>query len=130
MKTLTKDLCSMEHESEAERTDPAIFDRAHLRQYTNGSEALERELIGLFLGQLAPIRAQLDAASSENDWKFAAHTLKGSARSIGAPRIAALAEELELIGYEGAAETKAQLLAELEQAMAAFTGAAERVLAG
>lgn len=105
--------------------DPAIFDRAHLHQYTAGDGALEGELIGLFLGQFAPIRAQLDAAASADDWKFAAHTLKGSARSIGAPQIAALAEELEVIGH---GRGRAKVLARLDKAMATFAVEAEKVI--
>ncbi|MFZ5675313.1 MAG: Hpt domain-containing protein [Pseudomonadota bacterium] len=112
----------------AAATDPAIFDRQHLSQYTGGDDALERELIGLFLGQFAPVRAQLDGAITAQEWKFAAHSLKGSARSIGAPRIANLAEELEDIGLDGPAGRRADLLAELDLALAAFAAEAEKLL--
>ena len=108
--------------------DPAIFDRKHLRQYTSGDGALERELLGLFLGQFTPIRTKLHGAATANDWKFAAHTLKGSARSIGAPQIGALAEKLELMGFEAPADSRAQVLADLDQALAAFAAEAEKVL--
>jgi HPt (histidine-containing phosphotransfer) domain-containing protein len=111
---------------ETGEVDPAIFDRAHLSQYTGGDGALERELVLLFLGQFAPIRAQLDAAASAQDWKFAAHSLKGSARSIGAPKIGDLAEKLETIGHGGAEEGKKHLLDELDAAMAAFAAEAEK----
>ena len=47
--------------------DPAIFDREHLKQYTGGDEALERELLGLFLAQFAPARAQLDDTASPEE---------------------------------------------------------------
>ncbi|WP_119391268.1 Hpt domain-containing protein [Taklimakanibacter lacteus] len=109
-------------------TDPAIFDRAHLRQYTSGDENLERELLGLFLGQFTPIRTQLHAAAKADDWKLAAHTLKGSARSIGAPQIGAVAEKLELTGFTAPADSRAAVLAELDQAMAGFAAEAEKVL--
>lgn len=109
-------------------TDPTIFDRAHLRQYTNGDENLERELLGLFLGQFTPIRTQLHAAAQADDWKFAAHTLKGSARSIGAAQIGALAEKLELIGFTAPADIRATALAELDQAMAGFAAEAEKAV--
>jgi HPt (histidine-containing phosphotransfer) domain-containing protein len=118
----------MEPEDRGPYVDPAIFDRGHLRQYTSGDEGLERELLGLFLGQFAPIRAQLHAAVTADDWKFAAHTLKGSARSIGAAEIGALAEKLELIGLAADAEVKAQVLADLDQAMSAFTTEAAKIL--
>lgn len=127
-KMLTKGRPKARQKSAADSPDPAIFDRAHLHQYTTGDGALEHELIGLFLGQFAPIRAQLDAAQSADDWKFAAHTLKGSARSIGAPQIAALAEELEAIGHGGTKKGKARVLARLDKAMAAFAAEAEKVI--
>lgn len=115
----------------AERSpiDPAVFDRAHLSQYTGGDLALERELLSLFLGHFAPIRAQLDAASSAQDWKFAAHSLKGSARSIGAPTIAALAETLEAIGYDEPDAGRRRVLDALDAAMAAFASEAEKTSA-
>jgi HPt (histidine-containing phosphotransfer) domain-containing protein len=125
---LTKGERKTRQKSETESPDPAIFDRAQLHQYTAGNGALERELIGLFLSQFTPIMTQLDAAASLDDWKFAAHTLKGSARSIGAPQIAALAEELEAIGRGGAKKGRAKVLARLEKAMAAFAGEAEKIV--
>jgi HPt (histidine-containing phosphotransfer) domain-containing protein len=106
--------------SETNAVDPAIFDREHLHQYTNGDAGLEAELVTLFLGQFTPVRAQLDAASTAQDWKFAAHSLKGSARSIGAPVIATLAEQLEIMGFEGSKKTKKRTLDQLDAALAAF----------
>jgi HPt (histidine-containing phosphotransfer) domain-containing protein len=127
-KMLTNGRTKRRQASKTEDADPAIFDRAQLHQYTAGDGALERELIGLFLGQFAPIRAQLDAARSGDDWKFAAHTLKGSARSIGAPKIAALAERLETMSYPGPKQRKQAILSELDRAMAAFALEAEKVV--
>jgi HPt (histidine-containing phosphotransfer) domain-containing protein len=126
-KMLTRGRNKTRQASNTEDADPAIFDRAQLHQYTAGDGALERELIGLFLGQFAPIRAQLDAARSADDWKFTAHTLKGSARSIGAPKIAALAERLETMGYPRPKQRKQAILSELDRAMAAFAIEAEKV---
>lgn len=108
--------------------DPAIFDREHLNQYTSGERELERELLALFMGQFAPIRSQLDAAQSAHDWKFAAHSLKGSARSIGAPRIATLAEQLEILGFEAPDPTRAVVLDQLDAAMAAFADEIKKIV--
>jgi HPt (histidine-containing phosphotransfer) domain-containing protein len=126
---LTKGVAQANQNTDAGAADPAIFDREHLSQYTGGDDALERELVGLFLAQFAPVRAQLDEAASADDWKFAAHSLKGSARSIGAPRIAALTDEIEDLGWTGEARLKRRVLAELDQAMAAFAAEAEKLLA-
>lgn len=121
---LTKGRAQTNRNADAGIPDPAIFDREHLKQYTGGDEALERELIGLFLAQFVPARAQLDDTASPEEWKFAAHSLKGSARSMGAPRIAALAEELENLGQRA----RSEVLAELDEAMAAFAATAEKLL--
>ncbi len=125
---LTKGQPKARQKRQTDSPDPAIFDRSHLHQYTTGDGALERELIGLFLGQFEPIWTQLAVAASADDWKFAAHTLKGSARSIGAPKIAALAEKLEIIGYSGPKKGRAAVLSQLDRAMAAFAAEAKKIL--
>jgi HPt (histidine-containing phosphotransfer) domain-containing protein len=100
--------------------DPAIFDLEHLRQYTGDDRVLQRELVNLFLGHFAPVRTQLDTARSTEEWKFSAHTLKGSARSIGAPAVAALADKLDAIEFDDPQIEKTRLLDALDAAMAAF----------
>lgn len=126
---LTKGRAQAGEKAQPEAPDRTIFDREHLAQYTGGDRALERELVGLFLGQFAPMRAQLDETASAEDWKFAAHTLKGSARSIGAPRIAALTEKLETFGPNKGGKGRNKVLAELDEAMAAFAAESEKLLA-
>jgi HPt (histidine-containing phosphotransfer) domain-containing protein len=108
--------------------DLTVFDRVHLHQYTGGDQALERELVSLFLGHFAPVRRQLEEAAMAQDWKFAAHSLKGSARSIGAPRIAAIAEELEAIGFNAPGASKAKALAALDEAMASFADKVKKAI--
>lgn len=127
-KMLTKGRAQTTGKADAEAVDRTVFDREHLRQYTSGDAALERELVGLFLAQFAPARAQLDDTASVEDWKFASHSLKGSARSIGAPQIAALAEELEIVGQNETTRSRTEVLAQLDEAMAAFAAEAEKLL--
>ena len=74
-------------------TDP--IDRAHLARYTLGSPTLEREILGLFLAQLPLSIEQLRFAATDREWQIAAHTIKGSARAVGAWQIAALARDAE-----------------------------------
>ena len=81
--------------------DPEVLDLDHLARYTMGNRELERELLRLFRTQ---IRAQVTGvaqARDAQDWRFATHTLKGVARSIGAWAIADTAEKLEQIGHDG-----------------------------
>ncbi len=70
-------------------------DLAHLRRFTMGDEALELEILGLFSGQLPITIAALKEADTEKDWGIAAHTLKGSARAVGAWSLATIAENAE-----------------------------------
>jgi len=73
---------------------PAIIDADHLRRMTLGDRSLEREVLEIFarqtvltLQRMAGLEPALAAA--------AAHTLKGSARGIGAWRVARAAEAVE-----------------------------------
>lgn len=74
----------------------AVLDRNHLAQYTNGDAALEAELFGLLAAQIEACVSAMKAASSETEWRRAAHTLKGASRGVGAMELGeacAIAEE-------------------------------------
>lgn len=78
-----------------ETAAPWPVDLIHLRRYTMGDQQLEREVLGLFAGELPKTVASLRAAATDRDWKMASHTLKGSARAVGAwhlARVAMIAE--------------------------------------
>ena len=73
----------------------APINHDHLAKYTLGDVELEREILALFVEQLPRLIDQLEGAATEHDWYVAAHTLKGSARAVGAENLgdlAALAE--------------------------------------
>jgi len=74
-------------------------DLDHLARYTLGERALEREVLELFCTQSVLYLEQLRAAMSDRDWKHAAHSLKGTARAVGAWRAAQAAERAE--GLQG-----------------------------
>jgi len=95
------------------------FDIELLRRYAFEDAALERELLELFRGQLPLLVSQLAEAKGQPDWHMAAHTLKGSARSVGAPALAELALELEQMGYQENPR-RAKLAARVEAAVKAF----------
>lgn len=91
------------------------IDHEHLRRYTLGNRELEIEVLNLFAGQ-APLTLEgLRAATSEHGWHVAAHTLKGSARAVGAWSIAAVAEEAEIAGLASA--NREALLSQLGQSI-------------
>ena len=90
---------------------------------TLGDQALEREVLGIFLAQTArPIGDLLISAEPT----ALAHRLKGSARAIGAFRIAERAAALECAIREG--ENPSQILIELDHAMAEARSAIEAML--
>ena len=74
------------------------IDLVHLARQTLGDRALEVELLQLFERQAAQIIARLDSdtGNAERRWRQdLAHTLKGSARAIGAHQVANTAQHYE-----------------------------------
>ena len=81
--------------SGCEHLQVSPVDLKHLRRYTMGDLALEKEVLELFLAQLPQTISALSDAATDKDWRIAAHTLKGSGRAVGAWRVARLAEHAE-----------------------------------
>ncbi|MDF2117540.1 Hpt domain-containing protein [Roseiarcaceae bacterium H3SJ34-1] len=78
-------------------TDRPI-DLVHLSRQTLGDRGLEIELLQLFDRQAAQIAARLaaDTGSADRRWRHdLSHTLKGSARAIGAGIVANAAQHYE-----------------------------------
>ena len=88
-------------------------DFEHLARYTLGEEALEREVLELFCKQSVLYLEQLRAATSDTDWKLAAHSLKGSARAIGAWSVAQAAERAEAPHGDGLAQFRSARIDEI-----------------
>lgn len=84
---------------------PAVtpIDRSHLAHMTFGDRSLERELLQLFDRQAGLLIARM-RASELPAVATLAHTLKGSAVSIGAASVARAAETVELACAAGTAE--------------------------
>ena len=70
------------------------IDREHLRQMTLGDRALEREVLVLFDKQASLLVDRMRKAEPEAVFALA-HALKGSARGIGAFRVAHAAAAVE-----------------------------------
>jgi len=88
-----------QHNSEAGvRPAAEPVDFGHLRRFTLGDKHLEAEILGLFLAQVPITIASLKRAESDGAWYVAAHTLQGSARAVGARRLAVLATQAERLG--------------------------------
>jgi HPt (histidine-containing phosphotransfer) domain-containing protein len=77
--------------------DPAeepVIDVAHLSRMTLGDRKLEREVLALFDRQADLLLTRMREVAPAGVATLA-HTLKGSARGVGATRVAAAAEALE-----------------------------------
>ena len=99
--------------------DDRPVDLVHLARTTLGDRALEREVLALFDRQSGMLIARMRTATPAAIAALA-HTLKGSARGIGAWRVARAAELLELAGASGnpTAEALDKLAATSDEACA------------
>lgn len=104
------------HEPGSDTLQVCPVDLKHLRRYTMGDHALEREVLELFLGQLPQTLGALSGATSEKEWRIAAHTLKGSGRAVGAWRIARLAEHAEHMTGVRNTELRREAVERIEEA--------------
>jgi HPt (histidine-containing phosphotransfer) domain-containing protein len=104
--------------------DDGPIDFAHLRRMTLDDDRLEREVLALFSAQAANLAGMLAALPA--DAGALAHTLKGSARAIGAFGVADAAARLETVIQHGGDQTDA--LAEVHDAIALARSAVDEIL--
>ena len=78
-----------------------IIDQAHLNRMTGGDSALMIEVLGLFREQGDIWMRLLEPTTDTLDWGNAAHTIKGSARGIGAWTLGEVCGEAEEAAREG-----------------------------
>ncbi|WP_249144544.1 Hpt domain-containing protein [Bradyrhizobium lablabi] len=100
--------------------DDGPIDLDHLQRMTLGDSALEQEVLGMFSAQSAQILSELAALPAQA--AVQAHTLKGSARAIGAFAVADAAARLETAFSTGSdpAEPLAELGTTIAEARAAI----------
>lgn len=114
--------------------DDGPLDSGHLARMTLGDAGLEREVLAMFSGQAVDLMARLatlasngrSAATRSSEILPLAHTLKGSARAIGAFRVADAAEALEAAVRDG--DDPAEVLAGLKDAVAEARSAIDAIL--
>jgi HPt (histidine-containing phosphotransfer) domain-containing protein len=70
-------------------------DKAHLERMTGGDQELALEVLGLFREQIELWSKLLAPSTDTQDWGNAAHTVKGSARGIGAWHLGELCGQAE-----------------------------------
>ena len=105
-------------------TDAPIFDAAYLESYTGGDAQVIAEVLALFQQQAEGWLKQLDAPG--DGWRDLAHTIKGSAKGIGANALGDVAGAAELAGPDQATVLRAALL----DALAEIEGYVSRIGGG
>ncbi len=91
----------------------------YLNEITGGDAEFCAELLGEFLSQTPELIARLEQAIEAGDApqvRQVAHTLKGSARSIGADSFAQYAAQLENLGRSGELSEAPQAIQQLRAA--------------
>ena len=104
--------------------DDGPIDFEHLKRMTLDDAGLEQEVLAMFAAQSAQLMAMLATVPADAD--ALAHTLKGSARAIGAVSVADAAARLEAVLASGADPSGP--LAELGDAVVSTRSAIEAVL--
>ena len=104
--------------------DNGPIDFEHLKRMTLGDAGLEREVLAMFSAQAISLAGTL--ASLPADAGALAHTLKGSARAIGAFGVADAAARLEALIKNGGDPSEA--LTELSDAVARARSAVDAML--
>ena len=104
--------------------DDGPIDIEHLQRMTLGDASLEREVLAMFSAQAVSLIGTL--ATLPADAGALAHTLKGSARAIGAFAVADAAGHLEAALQNG--DDSTQSLAELSDAVAQARTAIDAIL--
>jgi HPt (histidine-containing phosphotransfer) domain-containing protein len=103
------------------------LDVDHLSRMTHGDRALEREVLQLFDRQAAMLEDRLRNATPQAA-ALCAHTLKGSARGIGAWRLARAAERVESVAEAGGLKLNAVIAQVVEAVDEARSAIAQRLL--
>jgi HPt (histidine-containing phosphotransfer) domain-containing protein len=95
---------------------PNVIDEDHLGRMTLGDRGLEREVLEIFVRQTTIMLTRIAGAPPALA-AAAAHTLTGSARGIGAWRVAQAAERLEhAAGGDGSEADVEEAIVELRAA--------------
>ena len=103
-------------------SDQHAVDEEHLERMTLGDRCLEREVLQIFVRQSVMMLGRI-SSGQPSAIATAAHTLVGSARGIGAWRVAGAAEQLERASRDGAEHAVADAIAELKAASLEATAA-------
>lgn len=91
------------------------IDFEHLNRYVQGDVGLTREVFGLFVNQTEMWGRALTANADDDTWSSVVHSLKGSARAVGAKALAERCERAEgLVGENKSAGARQVAVQDIE----------------
>jgi HPt (histidine-containing phosphotransfer) domain-containing protein len=105
----------------------APIDIKHLDQYVFGDRALLDEILTIFIEQASMWIERMEPSLADEDWRHAAHTLKGASRGVGAWALGDLAERAEKMIGPGRSLARAALRDDLRAAAAAAIAHAREI---
>ncbi|MGJ8562249.1 MAG: Hpt domain-containing protein [Alphaproteobacteria bacterium] len=73
------------------------IDFDHLNQYVSGDADLTAEVFGLFKNQVDMLEKSLRPDSDDEVWAAITHSLKGTAKAVGAVQLADICEKAEAL---------------------------------
>ncbi len=106
----------------------SLIDFEHLAKYTDRDESLEAEILRMFVTQAEMWLKALHDSEDSDAWTAAAHSLKGSARGIGAWLLADLCAKAEELGPENSLEEHEAAYHKLTEAVAAVAQSIDNYL--
>ena len=107
-------------------TGSTLIDFDYLTQQTCSDRMLECDLLELFVRQCGALLPVIAGLNPVDERLFAAHTLKGSTRAVGAWGLAMLVERAEALLQSGDADGVANLMIALAPVAKAAQAAAAR----
>ncbi|MEM7619787.1 MAG: Hpt domain-containing protein [Pseudomonadota bacterium] len=100
-----------------EKSQSTPIDVEHLDKLTMGDVSVKEEVLKLFCEHSDSYIERLRSSQSAKDWREAAHSLKGSARGIGAWHVATQAEKLEALNECDVARDRDRIIADLRDSI-------------
>ena len=91
------------------------IDFEHLDKYVGGDIALTKEIFSLFKNQVEMWGRMLTADGDDDTWASVTHSLKGTARAVGAMNLAQMCEDAEqLVGENNRILRREKMVQDIE----------------
>lgn len=95
------------------------IDFDHLNQYVGGDAGLTQEIFNLFKNQVDMLSKSLDPDVDDETWEAVVHSLKGTARAVGAVTLSDVCQRAELLlGENNRPNARAASVAAIESRIA------------